>query len=550
MLTKKQLQDALNEAGIDVTNSATIPQLRQLYDRHIRQQVDAVIHQPQEVPNEAWCDAVAINDEASKSQDGDNDLSNDSNKNDNNADELRGANAVVGTSDVQEIVVTNEDLLNNLDTELALLEKRKRVALLRAELMTLEENRHDSHQKPTRRLDYADVQCAILPFSGDDAYGIAKWLDDYRRIMDSFDADENLRLLFARRLMNGSAGMLLRTVSANTWPELQQELLLEFDRRVDRKDVYKQLGERFIRPGEPVRQYVLSMQAIAHQVDIEERELVHFIIDGLRDASPAVSILYGARTLASLKDLLMEYERYRLRSPKASAAMAPAARPSSSYGTRPSPATQREVTTAEPVRCFNCREFGHISAACPRPRRPPGGCFKCFETSHIYKDCPLKRRVGLVAAQAETTTATNAQPEEAPLENEISVLQLVSVTIPSDLTGHVICLGLILSLFDTGSPVSFVQKSVLPVGVPSDQLFLSRYKGMGDSKIFTYGTANLLIQFGNISNLISVVVVPDSILPTPFLYCLVVTFWHFLVLAFVFLHTRRSNMAGLIFFVM
>lgn len=50
-----------------------------------------------------------------------------------------------------------------------------------------------------------------------------------------------------------------------------------------------------------------QMQTLGGQApDIEEGELIIFIIDGLRDSSPAVSVLYGTRNMADFKKRLPE----------------------------------------------------------------------------------------------------------------------------------------------------------------------------------------------------------------------------------------------------
>ena len=104
---------------------------------------------------------------------------------------------------------------------------------LRKDIAVLENTRE--HTEPRQRIDFIDIQHAIVPFTGDTAYGIQKWINDFERIMDTAKADMRTRLLFARRLMAGSAALLLITVHADTWPELKAQLMSEFDRRSSRR---------------------------------------------------------------------------------------------------------------------------------------------------------------------------------------------------------------------------------------------------------------------------------------------------------------------------
>lgn len=162
------------------------------------------------------------------------------------------------------------------------------------------------------------------------------------------------------------------------------------------------------------------MQSLANQADVAEYELVRFIIDGLDDNTPAVALLYPARNLATLKDLLNDYERFRSRTLNRPMAQRPA-----ETQRQPTVNNNQKMTTNESLRCYNnCREFGHMSPSCTRPRRPPGGCFKCFEVGHQYKICP-QRMVNAVAGQAEPVNDVNAEEE---LVRELSVMQMVSVS--------------------------------------------------------------------------------------------------------------------------
>ena len=125
---------------------------------------------------------------------------------------------------------------NDLDEELVRLEKKKRILQLRKDIAELECASETTN--PKHRIEFTDIQHAIVPFTGDTAYNIKKWIADFERIMDSASADMRTRLLFARRLMSGSATLLLITVKADTWIELKKQLVDEFDRKVDRQDVY------------------------------------------------------------------------------------------------------------------------------------------------------------------------------------------------------------------------------------------------------------------------------------------------------------------------
>lgn len=82
------------------------------------------------------------------------------------------------------------------------------------------------------------------------------------------------------------------------------------------------------------------MKEIASQREVEEIELVRYIVDGLGDRLPQAAMLYCATTLRQLKDMMDNYEYHQGRT----AARAP-------LGTRRQPAG--EPLPLKEVRCYN-----------------------------------------------------------------------------------------------------------------------------------------------------------------------------------------------------
>lgn len=202
---------------------------------------------------------------------------------------------------------------------------------------------------------------------------------------------------------------------------------------MNRRDVYLQLASRRIRRDETIRQFVLSMQDLARHADIEERELVQFIVDGLGDPSAAVAMLYHANSIADLKIMLPVHGRYRTRPAiSRTTPQHPVAAPPRDVANSNTPSSFGAPSTINPTRSFNCRQYRHLASVSPKPKRPIDGCFSCFETSHKYQDCPKRRRSGAVAAVSishssePSQDANTGNSEEDFLANEIGALQLVS----------------------------------------------------------------------------------------------------------------------------
>lgn len=232
VLSKSQLLNALRAANIEPPATANLSQLRLMYDNCVRPEVNKTIHTA------------------------DRDEQNLQNENDVNIIPPVHPDLEIPCVPVENIIleknivpveiaapVCNAAIVPNddaaIDAELLRLEKIHQITRLRNELAAMNINHNDHVEQRVRRPEHtfaiADVQCAIAPFTGNDSFGILKWLNDFERLMDSFNVDVNSRLLYCRRLLNGDAAVLMRSLSCNSWDELKQELVNEFNQRVDRR---------------------------------------------------------------------------------------------------------------------------------------------------------------------------------------------------------------------------------------------------------------------------------------------------------------------------
>lgn len=71
-------------------------------------------------------------------------------------------------------------------------------------------------------------------------------------------------------------------------------------------------------------------------------------------------------------------------------------------------------------------------------------------------------------------------------------------------------------LFDTGSPINLVQYSKVPLNLP-DRLIDTEFKGISNDKIRCHGKIKCIVKFENRTEELETLIVPDKILPIPFL---------------------------------
>ena len=308
--------------------------------------------------------------------------------------------------------------------------------------------------------------------------------------------------------MSGSAALLLITIEADTWVKLKTQLIEEFDRKLDRHDVYIQLTQRKLKKDEPIRHYILSMQALAEYADIDERELVRFIIEGLEDRSAAVAMLYSAKNLAELKNLSADYERYRMRNPKNSYVKPPKVTvPPRSLVATPSSSSMNDNTRlpSEPIRCYNCRQFAHIASSCPKPKRPLDGCYRCFEVGHQHSSCPKGRK---------PVAAVTQLPDEA-------ALSLIDLNSDNDLSDEMAALQMVSVAFEfayKAGPANFIQRSAVPSVLCANEKFIStECKGLGGVKLDAVGILECTIKFRLKTHRVNIFVLADEVLPVPLL---------------------------------
>lgn len=213
-----QLQALLARNKIDFTNSMTVPQLRTRYSEFLENQRRQAENNGEDAPDvnaagdgpNMGADVVPIPNAAGDAVN----IENNAHIDDIGSERSMNWNQMNENASVRGDHQDEEDL----DREIALLEKRRRIAQLRRELAEFDDIERDPPRR--RHYDFAQIDGTIAKFTGDDTYSVDKWISDFEIAVSPLRCPDDFKLLCARRLMDGTAKIWLRTIIAHTWTEL------------------------------------------------------------------------------------------------------------------------------------------------------------------------------------------------------------------------------------------------------------------------------------------------------------------------------------------
>ncbi|KAH8349341.1 hypothetical protein KR084_000588, partial [Drosophila pseudotakahashii] len=195
---------------------------------------------------------------------------------------------------------TASEDIDELEEEEALLDAAIRVAKKKKILSGLMQNDNKTTD------DIRMVKQLMTPFSATENEEALKWISDFERICRDVNECKNFQLRCVRMLMKPGtdADLFLRVDRSNTYDEFKENFVKTFGRGNSTADIVLLLKETIFNPGKnSVMGYILLMEEIAMRANIEEKLTVQFIIDGFRDRSANIALLYTATTIGQLKEL-------------------------------------------------------------------------------------------------------------------------------------------------------------------------------------------------------------------------------------------------------
>lgn len=166
-----------------------------------------------------------------------------------------------------------------------------------------------SKQRVGSSLTFKDVEDALEMFSADKGENINRWLASFEGTADVCAWSDIQRLMFAKKLLRGSAKLFANfECAAKSWLELKDALVEEFAKTINSKQVHAQLSSVKKRNDETYQAYVYRVLAIASHADMEQEAKIQYVVDGIADDGVNKSMLYSARSIKELREKLTIYE--------------------------------------------------------------------------------------------------------------------------------------------------------------------------------------------------------------------------------------------------
>lgn len=276
------------------------------------------------------------------------------------------------------------------------------------------------------RISFTDLSKSMTAFSGDDDYSVETWIKDFDEISVLMNWNEVEKLIYSKRLLAGTAKLLSRTVTTNSWDDLKKELKEEFGKKLSSAAVHKRLASRKMKPNETYQQYFLHMKEISMLGHIDDNALMEYVIDGIRDTEINKSMLYEAVDMKEFRKKLNLYAEIRKK-----ISTAPQHKPTLQQQKVGSPSTSKGKAYVRTKRCYNCGDTDHESPTCTKGLK----CFRCNEFGHKSNTCPMNGKKTLKIQRNEN------EHHQTPYK-EVKI---------NDVTAKV--------LIDTGSDVNLVNET-------------------------------------------------------------------------------------------
>ncbi|CAK9834478.1 hypothetical protein ANTRET_LOCUS10998 [Anthophora retusa] len=295
---------------------------------------------------------------------------------------------------------------------------------------------------------------------------LRNWKKQFQLLVASYELDENLARILIGSKLKGKALSWFQSKTEHleiTTDELLERMETMFGHRESRLEARRKFENRRWVNTENFCEYFHEKLILANRANIADEE----IVDSLIDEIPDIGLQNQAR-MCDFKTAPALLEAFsKIRQLSATKGQATPAAPTIRPRTIGLPVTKRPEQVSS-IRCYNCNRMGHLSRDCHQQKREKGSCFGCGETGHLLPTCPKKGRPQITYVQ------------DRPLQEDDFHQDIVYVMDNLEVR--------LQTLFDTGSPVSFIKQSFVPCVVGKlDDSVRNRFVGINKSPLKLIG---------------------------------------------------------------
>ncbi|XP_053968466.1 uncharacterized protein LOC128869895 [Anastrepha ludens] len=303
-----------------------------------------------------------------------------------------------------------------------------------------------------------------------------QFVDKVIQLREAYEWSEQEILLAAQSKLKGVAKEWLDAQTVfQRWSAFVSAFQTDFPFTMCTAEVHMELSRRKRRTSETMSQYYYTMLNIGRRGKVDEESINTYIIRGLNDSNLTRTLL--AMKLSTCNDLLRSLD---------SLADVYCAFKGTDIGNRNVNEVTRNVTTEKKsIKCFNCNEYGHIAANCPKPPRKER-CAKCNKVGHDSKSCRYEK------STVATVVTENLYP---PL--------LSSVLLNGDQYS---------AFIDTGSDTSLISESKVPTNAEK-KVCVRKLEGFGGASVESKEEIEVNLVIEGIALNTKLQIVPDEFMP-------------------------------------
>lgn len=344
-----------------------------------------------------------------------------------------------------------------------------------------------------------------------------RWEKQLQLLKNTYNLDDDSsRILLGIRL-RGSALDWFHSKPEHlemTLAQLLTEMRTMFDHRPTKLTLRRQFEGRQWKPSETFGEYFKEKLTFANRIDVPADELVDYIIEGIPD-----SLLQNQARIQNFtsKDALLKaFEKISLRRSYVdrkdhggqSNRRDPVKQTAGQQSQMKQSSTESSGTSGEASKvpksqvCNYCKKEGHLKYSCPKLPPEKRLCYLCRKTGHTAKECTSKE-----AAQVNNVDSSVSMDDE--YFRTISFKMYCENGKEHE--------EKLITLLDTGSPVSFIKLSHVPsnaIDCPDDDDD-NKFHGINSSDLVVLGVVDVDIEIdGKISEKNRLLVVPDDTMVT------------------------------------